>query len=157
MSETRTRKWIAVARMLTGALLLHLALPKFSSAYLEAFPGTLHAWASGNPFPWYRAFLQNVAGQHDQMFAMSLTAAETLAGAGLLLGVLAGLAAIIGFAVTLNWLLATSHLSAGSFPFAPAGWEAPNVFLLMILALLFVSRSGRTWGLAKGSSRSILW
>ncbi len=159
MSESSTKKWIAVARILTGALLIHMALPKFSSAYLEGFPNLLNSWVNGNPFPWYKSFLQTVGGQHDQTLAMALAACEMLAGVGLLLGFLAGLAAILGFAVTLNHLLATSHLAAGSLPFTAPAWETPNVYLLILLALLFVAKSGRTWGLAarQGSSKSILW
>ncbi len=146
MSETRIRRWIALARITAGAALLYGAAPKFSVGYLQGFPASVQACASGNPFPWLRALLLDVVLPHQQVFAVTLAVAELLMGAALALGFLTGLASLAAIVWSLLFMLATSHIGTGALPYAPPAAIAPGLHALLLFVLFFAGRAGRTWG-----------
>ncbi len=159
MSDTRAKIWIAAARVLTGILFVRLALPKFNTEFLLGFSGLLKLFAEGNPFPWYSSFLTNVLMPHQQVAAIGLALLELLVGIALVLGFLSGLACLVGMALSANFLLATSHIAWTASEMLPAVYVAPGYYTVLLLLLLFVSRSGKYYGLGSrlGSSRSIIW
>ncbi|MCC6483448.1 MAG: DoxX family membrane protein [Armatimonadetes bacterium] len=158
MSESMKR-WLAVVRIVTGALFINNALPKLAAPYLLHFHQEVAAWAKDNPFPWFKAFLQQVILPHSQTAALSIGVAEFLVGVCLLAGFLSGLAALIGTVHGVAMMLATSHLTHAPAPGISHVLDANNVFAVLVLILLFAGRAGRTWGFGAklGGSRSILW
>lgn len=159
MAESKTKRWLAVVRILVGVLFIHAALPKVSARFLLDFPSFVRACIAGNPFPWFAAFLQHVVLPNQQVFAILTLLGQLLIGVALLVGFLTGVASLAGVLYAACFLLATSHLAPGHFPFLPATWEAPGAYALLVLLLLFVTRAGRTWGLdaRMAKSRSIFW
>ncbi|MEJ5298715.1 MAG: DoxX family membrane protein [Armatimonadota bacterium] len=145
MSDIRTRRWIALARIAAGLVLLYGALPKFSVGFLQGFPSSVSACASGNPFPWLRTLLLDVVLPHQQVFAVMLAVAELLMGVALTLGFLTGLASLAAMIWAALMMLATWHLTA-PLPYAPPAALAPGAHSLLLFLLFFVSRAGRTWG-----------
>lgn len=158
MSES-TKRWLAVVRMIVGALFIVNALPKLGAPYLLRFESEVTTWIAGNPFPWFRVFLQEIVLPHSQMAALIIGITEFLAGVCLLVGFLTGLAAIIAFVNTAVMVLATSHLKRGAAFGASPALDTTSIFALLVLLLLIVGKAGRTWGLGArlGSSKSILW
>lgn len=159
MSDSRAKFWIAAARVLTGILFVRLALPKFSTDYLLGFSGLLKLSSEGNPFPWYSSFIANVLMPHQQVAAIALALLELLVGIALVLGFLSGLACLVGMALSVNFMLATSHLTWSASEMLPAVSVAPGFYAILVLLLLFVTRSGKYYSLGSrlGSSRSFIW
>lgn len=145
MSETRIRRWMALVRIAAGLALLYGALPKFSVGYLQGFPSSVSACATGNPFPWMRELLLEGVLPHQQVFAVTLAVAELLMGVALTIGFLTGLASLAAMAWSALLMLATSHLTS-HLPYAPPPALAPGLHAVLLFLLLFVSRAGRTWG-----------
>ena len=159
MSDSRAKIWIAIARVLTGILFVRLALPKFNTDYLLGFSRMLNLFAEGNPFPWYSSFLTNVLMPHQQVAAIALALLELLVGIALVLGFLSGLACLVGMVLSVNFMLATSHVAWSASEMLPAVYVAPGFYTLLLLLLLFITRSGKYYSLGSrlGSSRSFFW
>ena len=60
-------------------------------------------------------------------------------GIGLTLGLMAGLASIIGLLLVVNYGLATQWMSPGQQGF--------HIVLFFLMVAFFFARSGRTWGI----------
>ncbi len=74
------------------------------------------------------------------------------------MGFLSGLASVLGFVLSANYLLATSHLASDAVRSLPPAFEAPNIYTLLIFIILFVGRAGRTWGVdARLGQRGLFW
>ncbi len=159
MSDSKTRRWIALARIIVGLLFIQNALPKLGASYLLHFGKEVARWSSNNPFPFFKTFLNDIVIPHQQMFALSIGIVELLVGCCLVVGFMAGLASLTGFVHITALLLATSHLSQPFEYISTPTWAEPSAYTLLVLLILFVSRSGRIWGLGAklGTSRSILW
>lgn len=157
MNESKSRIWIALVRVLAGAIFIRSALPKMNAAYLLGFDRQISAWSAGNPFPWFKWFLQTFASSNEQVFAIAVMVLEMLVGVALVLGFLTGLASLVGMLLTALALLAASHLGAQT---GAIGWAlAPNAFAILLLGLLFILRAGRYYGMDSrmGPSRSLFW
>ena len=76
---------------------------------------------------------------HVPLYA-SLTAwGEVLVGVSLVLGLCAGLGALGGLWLSINYGLASWHMSPASAGF--------HFMLIITMSVLFLARSGRSWGL----------
>jgi len=95
--------------------------------------------AAENPILWYKAFLEQTVLANSTLFAQMTAWGEVLVGLSLTVGCLAGLGALGGLWLSLNYGLASAHLSAASLGF--------HYMLVLNFVVLFLARSGRAWGL----------
>lgn len=149
----RPELWLALLRVVVGALVLRAARPKFgivwaanvvpypvvSPEYLTQHAQRLGELAAGTPFAWHRDFLRNTVLPHATLAGTLQAWGEVAVGVGLILGLFAGLAALVGLLLAINTALAARVAGTG-----------PTAFhVLMIAAMLAFlgSRAGRAWGL----------
>jgi thiosulfate dehydrogenase [quinone] large subunit len=96
------------------------------------FDEKLRRFASKNPFPWYKIFLERYLIPNSRPAGYFFVTAEVVLGAALVLGFLTVPAAIIGALFNVNFRLV-------------AGWQSPSntpLNYLMIICKLLVIASG---------------
>ena len=76
---------------------------------------------------------------HPEPFAHLTALGETITGIGLTLGLLTGVASLVGLVLVTNYGLATQWMSPGQQGF--------HIVLFALMIAFFVARAGRTWGL----------
>ena len=76
---------------------------------------------------------------HSDLFAHLTAWGETVVGLGLTLGLLTGLASLVGLLLVINYGLATQWMSPGQQGF--------HLVLFFLMLAFFFARAGRTWGL----------
>ncbi len=116
-----------------------LPLPAVSERWITVMPNIVTKQASENPILWYKAFLEHTVLTHPALFANLTAWGETVVGIGLTLGLLTGLASIVGLVLVINYGLATQWMSPGQQGF--------HLILFALMVAFFFSRAGRTWGL----------
>ena len=146
-------EWLAFLRIVVGLYFVKslvtkmsvvmlggvLPIPAVSARWLEVMPKIVTKQASENPIASYKHFLEATVLPNSNMFAQLTAWGETVVGIGLTLGLLTGVASVIGLLLVINYGLATQWMSPGQ-----QGFHLVLVFLM--LAFLF-ARAGRTWGL----------
>ncbi len=127
-------------------------VPAASPRWIETLPQIVARQAAENPFPFYKAFLEQTVIPHAETFAHLTALAEAGIGLLLTLGLLVGLGALVGLILVTFYGLATQHLT-----------PAQQGFHLVLFACMFVfffARAGKRWGLdarlARRNSRSLL-
>lgn len=145
--------WMAVLRIAIGFYFIKALWTKLDVVLLGGFVPFVrveHRWldvmsdivarqAAGNPFPWYKAFLQHTVLTHSVIFADLTAWGETFVGISLVFGLMSGLGALGGLLLSVSYGVASQHLSPASFGF--------HYVLVVVMALLFLARSGRDHGL----------
>ncbi len=145
--------WIAVLRIVVGAWFLKavwtklgveflwgvVPYPAVSQRFLAFHPKRVAEFAVGNPVVWYKDFLEGVVVPHSRVFATLQAYAEAAVGLGLVLGLLTGLAALVGLFLSLNYGLATQWMSFGQQGF--------HVLLTTAMVICLGARAGRAWGI----------
>jgi uncharacterized membrane protein YphA (DoxX/SURF4 family) len=146
-------QWLAVLRILVGLWFLKALTSKLDFVLLGGFfpflgveprwiakmPELVAKQAAENPILWYKAFLEQTVLPNSTMFAEMIAWGEVLVGLSLTFGCLAGLGALGGLWLSLNYGIASAHLSAASLGF--------HYMLVITFVVLFLARSGRAWGL----------
>lgn len=146
-------RWLAVLRILVGLwfvkalwskmdlVLLGGFLPFLGveQRWVETMPAIVARQALENPLPWFKAFLEQTVLTHSVLFAQLTAWGEVLTGLSLTLGCFAGLGSLGALFLSLNYGLASAHLSPASLGF--------HYMLVVTLGVLFLARSGRAWGL----------
>ena len=124
--------------------------PAVSPRFLAFHPKRVAEFASDTPVGWDKAFLQGTVLPHAAAFATLQAYGEVVVGIGLVLGLLTGLAALIGLALAVNYGLATQWMSFGQQGF--------HVLLITSMVIFLMTGAGRLGGLdqllaarAKGS------
>lgn len=145
--------WLAVLRIVVGLYFVKslvtkmtivmlggvLPVPAVSERWLEVMPKIVTRQASENPIAFYKQFLEATVIPNSNAFA-SLTAwGETAVGIGLTLGLITGLASIVGLLLVVNYGLATQWMSPGQQGF--------HIVLFFLMVAFFFARAGRTWGI----------
>lgn len=145
--------WLAVLRIVVGLYFVKslvtkmtivmlggvLPVPAVSERWLEVMPKIVTRQASENPIAFYKQFLEATVIPNSNAFA-SLTAwGETAVGIGLTLGLITGLASIVGLLLVVNYGLATQWMSPGQQGF--------HIVLFFLMVAFFFTRAGRTWGI----------
>ncbi len=128
--------WTKMQFVLLGGFVPFLGV---APRWLEAMPAVVTKQAAENPILWYKAFLEQTVLPNAPLFAHLTAWGEVLVGLSLTLGCCAGLGALGGLWLALNYGLASQHLSSASLGF--------HYTLIIVMLTLFLARSGRSWGL----------
>lgn len=146
-------EWLAVLRIVVGLYFVKslvtkmsvvllggvLPVPVVSGRWLEVMPKIVTKQASENPIAFYKHFLEATVLPNSNLFAHLTAWGETVVGIGLTLGLLTGLASLIGLVLVINYGLATQWMSPGQQGF--------HLVLTFLMLAFFFARAGRTWGL----------
>ncbi|MGH7509862.1 MAG: TQO small subunit DoxD [Gemmatimonadales bacterium] len=162
----RPAEWLAVLRIVVGLYFVKslvtkmsfvmlggvLPVPAVSERWLSVMPKIVARQASENPLAFYKHFLEGTVLHNSNTFAQLTAWGETVVGIGLTLGLLTGLASLVGLVLVTNYGLATQWMSPGQQGF--------HLVLCFLMLAFFFARAGRTWGvdawLARRHSRSLL-
>src|SRR3954463_10510513 len=153
VSMSRPAEWLAVLRIVVGLYFVKslvtkmsfvmlggiFPLPAVSERWVTVMPKIVAKQASGNPLAFYKEFLEGTVLTHSSIFAQLTAWGETVAGIGLTLGLLTGVASLVGLILVINYGLATQWMSPGQQGF--------HLVLFFLMLAFFVARAGRTWGL----------
>lgn len=148
----RPAEWLAVLRIVVGLYFVKSLVTKMSVVLLGGivpFPAVSERWiavmpkivakqASENPLSFYKNFLEGVVLPNSNLFAHLTAWGETVTGIGLTLGLLTGVASLVGLFLVLNYGLATQWMSPGQQGF--------HLVLFFLMLAFFFARAGRTWG-----------
>jgi hypothetical protein len=144
--------YLTSLRVLMGILYLETVNENIAKGlYGQGFVVYVSSNLRGNPLPWFVDFAQNMLLSNWQTVTKLQFLAETLVGISLLLGLFTVLGGLVGVFLQVNIFLLTF------------GKEWPWIYIIMIvvLALVAVSRSGRTLGLdaflAKKFPKGLVW
>jgi uncharacterized membrane protein YphA (DoxX/SURF4 family) len=166
ITMNRPAEWLAVLRIVVGLYFVKslvtkmsivmlggiLPVPAVSERWLTVMPKIVAKQASDNPITVYKQFLENTVLNHSSLFAQLTAWGETVVGIGLTLGLLTGLASLVGVVLVINYGLATQWMSPGQQGF--------HLVLFFLMLAFFFARAGRTWGfdrrLASRWPRSLL-
>lgn len=102
------RIWATLLRAAVGGVWLFEAYPLVAArdSYLgQGFTTTVQAMATGNPWSFYRDFLERVVLTHAAVFAYLTLVGNALVGLCLLLGLLTPYAAFVGLVLNVNYAL----------------------------------------------------
>ncbi len=146
-------QWLAVIRIVIGlyfakAMLTKmtvvlvggvLPVPAVQDRWVSVMPTIVAKQAAGNPLPFYKHFLEDTVLTHSNLFAHLTAWGEVITGVGLTLGLLTGVASLVGLLLVINYGLATQWMSAGQQGF--------HLVLVTLMVTFFFARAGRTWGL----------
>jgi uncharacterized membrane protein YphA (DoxX/SURF4 family) len=145
-------EWLAVLRIVVGLYFVKslitkmsvtmlggvLPIPAVSDRWLEVMPKIVTKQAVENPLAFYKHFLEGTVLQHSSLFAHLTAWGETVAGIGLTLGLLTGLASLVGLVLVINYGLATQWMSPSQQGF--------HLVLFFLMLAVFFARAGRAWG-----------
>lgn len=146
-------EWLAVLRIVVGLYFVKslvtkmsfvmvggiLPVPAVSERWFTVMPKIVAKQASENPLVFYRQFLEGTVLPHSNLFAQLTAWGETIVGLGLTLGLLTGLASLVGLVLVINYGLATQWMSPGQQGF--------HLVLFFLMLAFFFARVGRTSGL----------
>ena len=152
-------EWLAVLRIVVGLYFVKslvtkmslvlvgsvVPLPAVSERWLTVMPKIVAKQASENPILAYKQFLEGTVLPHSSLFASMTAWGETVVGIGLTLGLLTGLASLVGLVLVINYGLATQWMSPGQQGF--------HLVLFFLMLAFFFARAGRTWGLDRRLAR----
>ena len=128
------------AKAITTKLLLlggFLPLPLSSQRWIETMPKIVGRQMAENPIGWYKAFVEGTVLPNAPLFAHLTALGEAIAGLLLVLGLFSGLGAIIALLLSINYGLATWHMSPASQGFH---WT-----LIAVMMGLFFGLAAFTW------------
>jgi uncharacterized membrane protein YphA (DoxX/SURF4 family) len=136
--------WLAIVRILTGAIWLTHAVPKFTNpgGFLPpsgAFATFLRDGIARTSGP-YHDFLVNVVQPNASIFAEAVRVGELLIGISLVLGLFSRVGALFGTLLAIDYIAGRSELAE------PGGWGSLAAALALLSALNFVLPTGRVAG-----------
>src|SRR5262245_11968154 len=119
-------RWLAVLRVLLGFWFVKALWSKMDLVFLGGFfpflgveprwiatmPMIVTKQAAENPILWYKAFLEGTVLTHAALYAQLTAWGEVLVGLSLTLGCFAGLGSLGALWLSLNYGLASQHMSA---------------------------------------------
>jgi thiosulfate dehydrogenase (quinone) large subunit len=159
ITMSRPAEWLAVLRIVVGLYFVKslitkmslillggvLPVPAVSERWFGVMPKIVARQASENPIVFYKEFLDGTVLTHSHLFAVMTAWGETAVGLGLTLGLLTGLASLVGLILVVNYGLATQWMSPGQQGF--------HLVLFFLMLAFFFARAGRTWGLDRWVAR----
>ncbi len=153
VSMSQPDRWLAFLRIVVGLYFAKavytklglvmvggvLPVPGASERWIHTMPNIVTKQASENPILFYKQFLEHTVLTHAELFAHLTAIGEAIAGVGLTLGLLTGVASLVGLTLVTNYGLATQWMSPGQQGF--------HLVLFALMIAFFCARAGRTWGL----------
>jgi uncharacterized membrane protein YphA (DoxX/SURF4 family) len=150
---SRPAEWLALLRIVVGLYFVKslvtkmsvvmlgglLPIPAVSERWLTVMPKIVAKQASENPLSFYKHFLEGIVLPNSNLFAQMTAWGETVVGIGLTLGLLTGIASLVGLVLVINYGLATQWMSPGQQGF--------HLVLFFLMLAFFFTRAGRSWGL----------
>jgi uncharacterized membrane protein YphA (DoxX/SURF4 family) len=150
---SRPDRWLAFLRIVVGLYFAKavitklgivmvggvLPLPGVSERWISTMPKLVAKQAADNPILFYKHFLENTVLTHPETFAHLTAWGETITGVGLTLGLLTGIASLVGLVLVINYGLASQWMSPGQQGF--------HIVLTALMIAFFFARAGRTLGL----------
>ncbi len=137
--------WLAIVRILTGAIWLIHGIPKFLHSDKFVPPnGAIVTYVQNGIAKTtgpYHDFLVNVVQPHVGLFAELVRLGEVCVGFSLFVGVLTRVGALLGILLPLNYMAARGALTTVS------GWGTLDAALLLLSAISLVLPTGRTAGI----------
>jgi uncharacterized membrane protein YphA (DoxX/SURF4 family) len=146
-------QWLAVVRIVVGLYFAKavvtkltimlvggvLPVPVVQDRWIHVMPTIVEKQAAGNPVAFYKDFLEHTVLTHASLFAHLTAWGEVVAGVGLTLGLVTGVASLVGLLLAVNYGLATQWMSPNQQGF--------HLLLVTLMLIFFFARAGRTWGL----------
>ena len=146
-------QWLAVLRIVIGLYFAKavvskmtivlvggvLPVPAVQERWMSVMPEIVAKQAAGNPLAFYKHFLEGTVLTHSDLFSNLTAWGEVIVGVGLTLGLLTGVASLVGCLLVTNYGLATQWMSPGQQGF--------HLVLFALMIAFFFARAGRTWGL----------
>ncbi len=136
--------WLAIVRIVTGAIWLAHGVPKFTQSARFMPPGGAMASyvARGlqTASPAYHTFLANTVQPNIVLFAELVRLGEVLVGVALVLGALTRVGGLFGVALLLNYLAARGHMLSS------ATLQSSDFALLLLSFIALVLPTGRVLG-----------
>lgn len=153
VSMVHPTEWLAVLRIVVGLYFVKslvtkmsivmlggiIPVPVVSERWLTVMPKIVARQASENPLVFYKQFLDGTVLPNSSTFAQLTAWGETVVGIGLTLGLLTGLASLVGLVLVINYGLATQWMSPGQQGF--------HLVLFFLMVAFLFARVGRRWGL----------
>jgi uncharacterized membrane protein YphA (DoxX/SURF4 family) len=164
ITMSQPAEWLAVLRIVVGLYFVKslvtkmslvffgsvIPMPTVSERWLTVMPKIVARQASENPLALYKHFLEGTVLPNSNTFAQLTAWGETVVGIGLTLGLLTGLASLVGLILVINYGLATQWMSPGQQGF--------HLVLFFLMVAFLFARAGRRWGLdAWLAQRKALW
>ena len=140
------KNWLAILRIFIGAYFIHSSLDKFTTSYVGEFSRLVAKWAHDTPYDWYKGFLNQYIVPHSKIVAYLTACGEFYIGVTLLIGLLSGLAVILGILLYINYFLGTDV--------SDQRWNYATM-IICLLVVLFTG-AGRIFGFDKYLSKKIL-
>ena len=116
-----------------------LPVPAVSERWIEVMPKIVANRRRRIRSLFYKHFLEGTVLTHSELFAHLTAWGETAVGLGLTLGLLTGVASLIGLMLVINYGLATQWMTPGQQGF--------HLVLFVLMLAFFFARAGRAWGL----------
>ncbi len=153
VSLNRPAQWLALLRIVVGLYFVKslvtkmsfvllggvLPVPAVSERWVNVMPKIVARQASDNPLSFYKQFLEGTVLPNSSVFAQLTAWGETVVGIGLTVGLLTGLASLVGLFLVTNYGLATQWMSPGQQGF--------HLVLFFLMLAFFFARAGRAWGI----------
>jgi uncharacterized membrane protein YphA (DoxX/SURF4 family) len=132
--------WIALLRVMMGLVFLTTWLSNLNKGlYGEGFLPFIQGWADGTEFRWYAAFLYGAVIPNIEVLRVIQVVIEGLVmGLFLTLGLFTPLSAVVAWFFVVNLFLAS---------FGTGEWPWAYVMMGIILAIIVLTRAGRSLGL----------
>lgn len=153
VTMAKSAEWLAVLRIVVGLYFVKslvtkmsfvmlggiFPVPVVSERWLTVMPKIVARQASENPLVFYKQFLEGTVLPNSSLFAQLTAWGETVVGIGLTLGLLTGIASLVGLILVTNYGLATQWMSPGQQGF--------HLVLFFLMLAFFFARAGRTRGI----------
>jgi uncharacterized membrane protein YphA (DoxX/SURF4 family) len=132
--------WFAKA-LYTKLLLLGglVPVPYADPRWVETMPKLIAKQMAENPIDWYKGFVETTVLPNAPLFANLTAIGEAVAGTLLVLGLFNGIGSLIALLLTINYGLASWHISPANAGFH---WT-----LAAVMLGLWLGRAGMTWGI----------
>lgn len=139
MNADTTKRVIAIARFLFGALLIAQAVPLMDRAFLDTLPGMLNTFANANSYDPVRWVVYSILIPQIQFVGAAFVIGQLLLGLSLTMGFLTRTFSLLGFIYAGLFFLMTQHM----------GWVYQHDAILMAFSfgVLAAIDAGRCYGL----------
>ena len=132
--------WIALLRVMMGLVFLTTWFNNLNKGlYGEGYLPFIQGWADGTQFRWYADFLYNVVIPNIEILRVVQVVTE-----GLIMGVFLTLGLFTPLSAAISWLFVVNLFLAS---FGTGEWPWTYIIMGVVLAVIAVTRAGRSLGL----------